>query len=62
VQFVLPADQEKVGDLLNHLQRGGDTADPESVPDTITWLRISPVSVAVHWRSIMADMFACCHE
>jgi hypothetical protein len=33
--IVEAADEEKIGDLLDHLERIGDTASPESVPDGV---------------------------
>jgi hypothetical protein len=35
VQVVQPAQEEQVGDLLDHLQRVGDAAGPEGVPDLV---------------------------
>jgi hypothetical protein len=41
VQVVQPAQEEQVGDLLDHLERVGDAARPEGVPDLVdlTWRR-----------------------
>ena len=35
LQVVEPADEEQVGDLLDHLQRVGDAAGPEGIPDLV---------------------------
>jgi hypothetical protein len=35
VQVVEAADEEQVGDLLDHLQRVRDAAGPEGVPDAV---------------------------
>jgi hypothetical protein len=35
VQVVQPAQEEQVGDLLDHLERVGDAAGPEGVPDLV---------------------------
>ena len=35
VQVVQAAQEEQVGDLLDHLQRVGDAAGPEGVPDLV---------------------------
>jgi hypothetical protein len=35
VQVVQAADEQQVGDLLDHLQRVGDAAGPEGIPDLV---------------------------
>jgi hypothetical protein len=35
VQVVQPAQEEQIGDLLDHLERVGDAAGPEGVPDLV---------------------------
>ena len=35
VQVVEAAQEEQIGDLLHHLQRVGDAARPEGVPDLV---------------------------
>jgi hypothetical protein len=35
VQVVQPAQEQQVGDLLDDLQRVGDTAGPEGIPDAV---------------------------
>ena len=48
VQVVEPLDEEQIGDLLDHLERVGDAARPEGVPDARRFgLRISPVSMMI---------------
>ncbi len=35
VQLIEPLDKEQIGDLIHHLERVGDAARPERIPDAI---------------------------